>query len=490
MEPIIPQNQEESRVSPQARRNGSLDSASPTAVVREAPFQPTQSESDAHAENIQAYAPRERRALYLSVRGKFLISTFFSCLWIYASWQLAQPWLYDLADVLGYAPALVVIFFIAFLPGFLNAHILSSVFLDKPPPLRLDLNFPPVSLLIAAYNEADNISETFRGIATQDYPGQVEIIVVDDGSTDKTIDILKALQLPNLKIVQASHGGKATALNAGLKQVSNDIVVCMDADTFLHPQALKRIVARFLTDPADTAAVAGCVLVKNSRSTFMTRLQEWDYFTGISSAKRQQSLYQGTLVAQGVFSAFRTKLLRAHEGWPSVIGEDIVLTWSLIKSGWRIGFEPTAVGFTVAPENMKGFYRQRKRWARGMIEGLKQHGHLVWRSSRLSAFFVAIDFMIPFIDLFYAFVFLPGIILALFGYYYIVGPLTLLVVPIAFLIVMVMYKKQKAVFDTLNLKVRSNPIGFIVYMLVYQAVMSPICVIGYAQELLGMAKRW
>src|SRR5207245_1631140 len=209
-------------------------------------------------------------------------------------------------------------------------------------------------------------------------------IVVDDGSADNTIDILKALQLPNLKIVQASHGGKATALNAGLKQVSNDIVVCMDADTFLHPQALKRIVARFLTDPADTAAVAGCVLVKNSRSTFMTRLQEWDYFTGISSAKRQQSLYQGTLVAQGPF---------------------------------------------------------------------------------------------------YAFFFLPVIILALFRSYYIVGPLTLLVVPIAFLIVIVMYKKQKAVFDTLNLKVRSNPIGFIVYMLVYQAVMSPICVIGYAQEI-------
>src|SRR2546428_12138180 len=135
------------------------------------------------------------------------------------------------------------------------------------------------------------------------------------------------------------------------------MLVCMDADAFLHPQALKRIVARFLTDPAETAAVAGCVLVKNSRSTFMTRLQEWDYFIGISSAKRQQSLYQGTLVVQGAFSAFRTKLLRAHEGWSSVIGEDIVLTWSLIKSGWRIGFELTVIGFTVAPENMKGFYR-------------------------------------------------------------------------------------------------------------------------------------
>src|SRR5437867_9665100 len=433
---------------------------------------------------------RQKRANYVPVKAKFLVSTAFSCLWSYVSWELAQPWLGELANLVGYWPALTIIFFIALLPGFLNAHILASVILDRPPKLHFDLTYPTISLLIAAYNEEENITETIRGIKSQDYPAGIEIILVDDGSNDNTVDLVQSLGLRNLKVVKANHGGKARALNEGLKHIKNDIVICIDADTYLQPQALRRIVARFITDPPNTGAVAGCVLVKNSRSTFMTRLQEWDYFTGIASAKRQQSLYQGTLVAQGAFSAFRTKLVRAHHGWPSVIGEDIVLTWSLISSGWRIGFEPTAIGFTVAPENMKGFYRQRKRWARGMIEGLKQHGHLVWRSSRLSAFFVAIDFMIPFIDLFYAFVFLPGIILALFGYYYIVGPLTLLVVPIAFLIVMVMYKKQMAVFDTLNLKVRSNPICFIVYMLVYQAVMSPICVIGYAQEILGMAKRW
>jgi biofilm PGA synthesis N-glycosyltransferase PgaC len=199
-----------------------------------------------------------------------------------------------------------------------------------------------------------------------------------------------------------------------------------------------------LTDPQDTAAVAGCVLVKNSRASFMTRLQEWDYFTGIASAKRQQSLYQGTLVAQGAFSAFHSKVVKAHKGWPSVIGENIVMTWALIKNGWRIGFEPTAIGFTSAPTSLIAFYGQRKRWARGMIEGLKQHGRLVWSTSRLAAFFVAIDFIIPFIDLFYAFVFLPGVLLALFGHHYIVGPMTLLVMPLALLIVLVMYKKQKA----------------------------------------------
>ncbi len=433
---------------------------------------------------------QNQRRFYLPVKGKFLLSTTFSLAWVSVSWFLAQHWMNDLGQVIGYGPAVVTIFFIALLPGFLNAHILSSVVLDKPPPLSLNLNFPKISLLIAAYNEAKNIAETFRGIKGQDYPGELEIIVVDDGSTDDTVATLRSFNLTNLRIVQAHHGGKANALNQGLEHVTQDIVVCIDADTFLHPQALRRIVSRFLTDPADTAAIAGCVLVKNSRSTFMARLQEWDYFTGIASAKRQQSLYQGTLVAQGAFSAFRTKLIRAHHGWPAVIGEDIVLTWSLIKSGWRIGFEPTAIGFTAAPETLKGFYRQRKRWARGMIEGLKQHGHLVWSSARLSSFFVAIDFIIPFIDLFYAFVFLPGVVLAFFGYFYIVGPLTLLVLPLALLIVLIMYKKQKAVFDELGLKVRQNFVGFLVYMLIYQVLMSPICVLGYSQELLGTAKKW
>lgn len=468
----------------------SLSTTPTIEIVRRVPEIPGDLIDDKQPETTPQRGNQEKRKYYVPVKSKFLISTVLSCIWLYASWLLAQHWLGDLARMTGYFPAVIIIFFIALLPGFLNVHIITSVVLDRPPNLRLDLNFPKISLLVAAYNEEDNIAETIRGIKNQDYPGKIEIIVVDDGSSDNTVRVLRSYNLANLKIVQANHGGKARALNEGLKHVTQDIVVCIDADTFLHPQALRRIVARFLTDPEDTAAIAGCVLVKNSRSTFMTRLQEWDYFTGIASAKRQQSLYQGTLVAQGAFSAFRTKLVKAHHGWPSVIGEDIVLTWSLISSGWRIGFEPTAIGFTSAPQTFKGFYRQRKRWARGMIEGLKRHGHLVWRSSRLSAFFVGIDFIIPFIDLFYAFVFLPGVILALLGHYYIAGPQTLLVVPLAFLIVLIMFKKQKAVFNDLGLKVRQNMFGLIVYMLVYQALMSPICVIGYGQELLGTAKRW
>lgn len=450
-------------------------------------FQQVQSEIPLPAE-VDHRLPRND-GFYISVTTKFVISTLLAVLWFSFSLFMAQPWLNDLAEIVGRGPAFVIILFIALIPGFLNAHIVTSVLLDTPPALRTDIDFPPVSILIAAYNEAENLGETFRSLRQQDYPEAMEVVVVDDGSSDNTIEILNGLRFPNLKVVQANHGGKANALNEGLKHVTNEIMVCIDADTFLHPQAVRRIIARLLTDPRGTAAVAGCVLVKNSRSSFLARMQEWDYFTGIASAKRQQSLYQGTLVAQGAFSAFRVSSVLARRGWPAVIGEDIVLTWALLEDDQRVGFEPTAIGFTSAPTDLKGFLRQRKRWARGMIEGLKRYGGLVFKGT-FAGFFVGVDFVIPALDFFYSFAFLPGILLALTGRYYVVGPLTFLVLPLAFLIVFLMYRKQKRVFDELGLTVRRNLWGFIVYMIVYQAMMSPVCVAGYFQELVGMRKRW
>lgn len=380
--------------------------------------------------------------------------------------------------------------FIALIPGFLMTHLVISILLDSPPPLDLDIDYPPVTLLMAAYNEEENLTDTFKGMRDLEYPAEIEVIVVDDGSTDGTVEVLRSMELPNLKIVEATHGGKAHALNEGLKSVTNGIMVTIDADTYLHPESVKRLIARLRTDPPATAAVAGSVLVRNSRTSMMTRLQEWDYYAAIASVKRQQGLYQGALVAQGAFSAFHTSVVRQHQGWPLVVGEDIVMTWAILKSGYRVGYEATAIGFTMTPTDLKGFYRQRKRWARGMIEGLKTHGDITWKRPYLPAFFVAVDFLFPFLDCFFTFAFIPGIILALTGRFYIVGPLTLLVLPLTFIIVWVMYLKEKKVFNELGLKVRRNRVGLVLYMLLYQFIMSPICVVGYAQELFGFKKSW
>jgi poly-beta-1,6-N-acetyl-D-glucosamine synthase len=107
-------------------------------------------------------------------------------------------------------------------------------------------------------------------------------------------------------------------------------------------------VARLLNAPPDVQAVAGSVLVRNSRDSLWTRMQEWDYFLGIASVKRMQGLYQGTLVAQGAFSLYRTQAVLEAGGWPDAIGEDIVLTWQLMRNGARVYYEPSAVAFTAA----------------------------------------------------------------------------------------------------------------------------------------------
>src|SRR5207244_13059029 len=110
-------------------------------------------------------------------------------------------------------------------------------------PLALDIEYPPVTVLIAAFNEEDCIRETLRGIRQQEYPNELEVLLVDDGSTDATIEVAENNAVPGLKVLRAPHGGKANALNFGLERASHDLIVTIDADTFLYKNAVKRIVA-------------------------------------------------------------------------------------------------------------------------------------------------------------------------------------------------------------------------------------------------------
>jgi poly-beta-1,6-N-acetyl-D-glucosamine synthase len=404
---------------------------------------------------------------------------------------VSQVWLRELGLIIGFYAAAIVILFIALIPGFLNMFLLASLVLDKPGALNLDVVYPPISILIAAFNEEDTLPDTFKSLARSDYPAEIEIIFIDDGSEDRTLEIAEFQGPPGIIILTPNHSGKAGALNAGLKRATHEIVLTIDADTYLHPEALKRLIARFLQSPTNTAAVAGCVLARNSRENTITRMQEWDYFIAIDSVKRQQALYQGTLVAEGAFSAYLKKILLEGDGWPDVIGEDIVLTWSLLAKGYPIGFEPTAVGFTNVPTSIKGFYYQRKRWARGMIEGLRIHGRVDrWSRARLAQLFVVIDFLFPLMDFGYTLIFLPGVVLALFGHYYIAGPMTLLVMPLTFTIIFILFIKERRIFKVLGLGVRRGRLGVILYALLYQIIMSPVCVVGYLQELLGLTRKW
>src|SRR5688572_22549062 len=134
---------------------------------------------------------QERRSLYVTVKQKFVIATGFALLWFGVSLWLAQPWVAQLSEQVGAAIAYAVVMMIALVPGFLNAHILMSVLLDSPRALPKQIMdhpeaFPPITVLIAAYNEEENLPETLMSLLLQDYPASVEIVVADDGSTDET----------------------------------------------------------------------------------------------------------------------------------------------------------------------------------------------------------------------------------------------------------------------------------------------------------------
>ena len=430
--------------------------------------------------------------MYFSVKGKFIVSLLFSLSWMGFSFWYSQPWYSDLSNEIGTFLAYFIITFIAIIPGFMNAFVAMALLLDRRPKVIVDQHYPPVTILIAAYNEGASIASTLSGIFLQDYPADIRIIVINDGSSDETVDSVKALQSdhPNLELVDLGHnGGKASALNHGLAKCTTDIIISIDADSYILKDGVRHLVGRYLSDPINTKAVAGEILIRNSRENWVTKAQEWDYFLGIATIKRIQSLFQGTLVAQGAFSLYDRKTVLELGGWPEMVGEDIVLTWRILSAGYRVGHAEDALAFTDCPNTLSKFIHQRRRWSRGLIEAFKDNPTILIKP-RFSTLYIWWNTLFPLMDIAFTFGFIPGLILACFGIYWIAGPMTLSLLPMAFLLNWQMYLKGKAMFNAEHLTVRANLLGFLSYVFAYGLVLQPACVYGYFSELFNLRKSW
>jgi len=438
---------------------------------------------------------QKRLAFYVSVRAKFVYATIAASLWCALSAWLSLPWFGDLKAALGLPMAIFLVGGIALVPGFMNAFLATSLALDRRPARRIPIRYPALTILIAAYNEEDSIYDTLTSIDRQNYPAPLQVIVLDDGSRDRTVERVRAYCDQNsaswIELVQMpGNGGKARALNAGLMRAEHHLVVTLDADSYLFHEALQHLVERYLSDPLGTRAVAGTMLVRNSRENWVTKAQEWDYFHGISAIKRVQSLYQGTLVAQGAFSLYERKALFEVGGWSDRVGEDIVLTWAMLARGWRVGHAEDACCFTRVPTTLLQFIHQRRRWARGVFEALRQHPEILHKP-RLTQFFIYWNMLFPWTDLAFTLGFVPGVVLALaFGNYLIAGPMTLALLPAALLLNMLMFGVGRKMFDAQGLHVRRNIGGFLLYAFGYALVLQPASVLGYASELLNLRRSW
>lgn len=434
-------------------------------------------------------APQQSPARWM-LQLKFVLALSCALGWTALSLWIAREWLADLVGLMGKALTVGLIFAVVVLPGIVNAFLVASLAMDRRPLRRRHASMPGVTILIAAYNEQDSILSTLASIAAQTYPGPLDVIAINDGSRDATMAKLRSVSYPWLRILDLpQNGGKARALNEGLKLARHALTVTLDGDSYLYRDALRNLVDRYLMSSPDTAAVAGTVLVRNSRQNIVTKVQEWDYFHGIAAVKRVQSMYLRTLVAQGAFSLYRTAVLRDVGGWPESIGEDIVITWHILERGYQVGYCEDACSFTNAPDTFGQFIRQRQRWSRGLIEAMKSHWRLLFKR-RMATFFIWYNLFIPFVDLVYSLTFVPGVVLALAGYFWLAGPTTMLVLPLAMLVNYQMFVIQSAMFESQGLKVRKNLSGFLGYALLYGVVLQPACVVGYVKEIFKMPKHW
>ena len=434
---------------------------------------------------------------------RFAIASALNLAWVGFSVWVSDPWRDELGDAIGPVMAWVIPIFLAYIPGLVIGFMIFTLLITRYQELPLtplsgdwpEGEWPSVTILVAAWNESDTIVRTLEHIAELSYPGRLEVVVADNNSTDDTARLADEagarLGLDYRRVLEAKQG-KHQALNAALATVTTPLVVTVDADTHVHPQSVTRLVVRLTTAPQGqhVCACAAALVAENPLATFVTRMQQWDYRLGINGVKRMQAAYNTALVAQGAFSGYRASDLRAVGGWPDAIGEDIVLTWTMLASRGLVQYEPVALGFTVVPERLDRLLSQRSRWARGMLEGLRTHPPP--RQPRVLAKLVAgIDYLVPLLDIGVIFFWLPGVILFLFGYPLIFGWWSMLLLPITLAVFGFMQRWQaRHVFRTLDIQPERDKRGFLGYLLAYQVLTSAAALRGYGQYLAGSNRRW
>ena len=235
-----------------------------------------------------------------------------------------------------------------------------------------------VTIIVPCYNEASTIRGTINSLLDLDYPkDKLHLIIIDDGSKDNTWEVIKEFEkIPNVKVLHKENGGKYTALNLGLEYTETPFVGCLDSDSFVDVQALKRIMTYFIDK--DTMAVAPSVVVDNPKN-ILQGAQKAEYDMAIYN-KKMLAFLGGIHVTPGPFSIFRKKVFdelgpyrHAHNT------EDQEIALRMQQHHYKIEHCPDAYVYTIAPNSIKKLYRQRQRWIYGFIRNVIDYRRLLFR---------------------------------------------------------------------------------------------------------------
>ncbi|MFB4304816.1 bifunctional polysaccharide deacetylase/glycosyltransferase family 2 protein [Actinomadura sp. GTD37] len=269
--------------------------------------------------------------------------------------------------------------------------------------------FPPVSVIVPAYNEEAGIAATIASLLDTDYPGTVEVIVVDDGSTDSTPAIVESIGLPGVHLIRKPNGGKPSALNAGLFVARSELLVLVDGDTVFQRDTIRHLVAPF-ADP-DVGAISGNTKVAN-RGGILGRWQHIEYVIGFNLDRRMFDVLQCMPTVPGAIGAFRRSVLAEVGCVPGdTLAEDTDLTMAICRTGARVVYEEKAIAWTEAPSSLRQLWRQRYRWCYGTMQAMWKHRRSLIESGDsgrfgrrclpyLTVFQVLLPLFAPAVDLF------------------------------------------------------------------------------------------
>jgi biofilm PGA synthesis N-glycosyltransferase PgaC len=243
---------------------------------------------------------------------------------------------------------------------------------------------PAATVLMAAFNEEDHIVETIKGCLAIDYP-RCEIVVVNDGSTDATLEKIGPFARAGMVrlIDKKINEGKAMALNDAIPLTAGEVILIIDGDAVPDRNILKMIVPHFRS--ARVGAVTGNPRVANRRS-LLSKLQTIEFASIVSLQRRGARVWGKLLTMSGVVAAFhRSAILDAGLFSPEMVTEDIDLTWKLQLKFYDIRYEPRAIVWMRVPASLRGLWRQRRRWSKGLAQVLRRHGReaFTWKARRL-----------------------------------------------------------------------------------------------------------
>jgi cellulose synthase/poly-beta-1,6-N-acetylglucosamine synthase-like glycosyltransferase/peptidoglycan/xylan/chitin deacetylase (PgdA/CDA1 family) len=227
----------------------------------------------------------------------------------------------------------------------------------------------PVTVIVPAYNEKECIAATVNSLIQSTHP--IEILVVDDGSSDGTADIVEALGHPNVRVIRQENAGKPAALNNGVRNAGYDIVVMMDGDTVFEPDTVHQLVQPFADE--SVGAVAGNAKVGNRR-TMIGAWQHIEYVMGFNLDRRMYDLLRCMPTIPGAIGAFRRTAVLAVGGMSEdTLAEDTDITIAMHREGWRVVYQEHARAWTEAPASVQQLWRQRYRWSYGTMQALWKH---------------------------------------------------------------------------------------------------------------------